>query len=331
MPINRVGMKVSVIIPVYNVEAFVERCARSLMEQTLDDVEYIFVDDASPDGSMEIVRNVLKEYPERQTSIIVHPENKGLPAARNTGLSVATGEYIYHCDSDDWVEPDLLEKLYDAARLSDADIAYCDFFLSFGANERYMCNPSYKSADELLRRGFLGGLAKYNVWNKLIRRRLYVDNGIVFPEGHAMGEDMTVIMLAACAERVVYVSKGLYHYVKLNAGAYSNSVSEKKLDDIRYNMDRTLGFLESRFGDALEKEVAFFKLANKLPFLITDDRQQYELWKAWYPEANAYTMSNRDVPFRTRFLQWMASKNLFWGVWLYYKVVYRFVYGVIYR
>ena len=89
--------------------------------------------------------------------IVSHDVNKGLPAARNTGLAEAGGDYIYHCDSDDWVEPDMLEKMLKAAEEKDADIVYCDFFLSFEKNERYMSNPDYSTADELLRRGFLGG------------------------------------------------------------------------------------------------------------------------------------------------------------------------------
>lgn len=102
--------KVSVIIPVYKVEKFVERCVRSLMEQTMDGIEYIFVDDASPDDSILILHKVLVDYPERseRVKILVHSENKGLPAARNTGLAVAKGEYVFHCDSDDFVEKDLL-------------------------------------------------------------------------------------------------------------------------------------------------------------------------------------------------------------------------------
>lgn len=108
---------VSVIIPVYNVGKFIERCARSLMEQTMDNVEYIFVDDASPDNSIQILQKVLADYPNRRDNvrILTHAENKGLPAARNTGLAVATGEYIFHCDSDDFVEPDMLEQLYGKA------------------------------------------------------------------------------------------------------------------------------------------------------------------------------------------------------------------------
>lgn len=326
-------MKVSVIIPVYGVEAFIERCARNLFSQTLQDVEFIFVDDASPDGSIARLENCMEAFPERagQTRILRHPENKGLPAARNTGLSVARGKYIYHCDSDDWMEPAMLEKLYAAAEAAEADIAYCDFFLSFERNERYMSNPTYQSADEMLRKGFLGGKMKYNVWNKLVRRSLYTGNSIVFPEGHPMGEDMTMIQLAALADKVVYVPEALYHYVKLNEGAYSNSYSQKKLDDIRFNVDRTVSFLKEKYGDEREKEISLFKLSIKLPFLMTDDNKMYRLWEAWYTEANRYAGYDKELPLRTRWLQQMAAKGQWWYVKLYYKVVYRFIYGIIYK
>lgn len=326
-------IKVSVIIPVYGVEAFIERCTRALLGQSLKEVEFIFVDDASPDHSISLLKNVLTDYPERAglVTILKHPENKGLPAARNTGLAVARGEYIYHCDSDDWMEPELLGKLYAAAIADDADIAYCDFFLSFEKNERYMANPSYKTADEMLRKGFLGGKMKYNVWNKLVRRALYADNDIVFPEGHPMGEDMTIIQLAALAGKVTYVPEALYHYVKLNEGAYSNSYSQKKLEDIRFNVDRTVSFLKDSYRDNLEKEISLFKLSIKLPFLMTDNKTMYRLWEAWYPEANSYANANKDLPARTRFLQIMAAKGQWWYVRLYYLFVFRLIYGAVYK
>lgn len=323
--------KVSVIIPVYKVEKFIGRCTRSLMDQTLDDVEFIFVDDASPDGSIGIVESIVSEYPQRNVRILKHEVNKGLPAARNTGLAEACGEYVYHCDSDDWVESTLLEKMYSAASESDNDFVYCDFFLSFEKNERYMRNLEFNSAEEALRRGFLGGTMKYNVWNKLIRRGVYNENGIKFPEGHGMGEDMTIIQCLAVSKSVKYVPEALYHYVKLNGEAFSNTMSERHLRDIRFNMDRTLAFLEERYGNSLEKEISFFKLSCKLPFLITDDRGQYKVWREWYPEANRFAMANGDVPLRTRLLQWMAAKNFWFGVRLYYLLVYRFVYGILYK
>ena len=261
--------RISVITPIFKVRNFIERCACSLFEQTLKDIEYIFVDDASPDDSIEILKSCMERYPERKekVTILTHEQNKGLPAARNTGLAVATGEYVFHCDSDDFVEKDMLEQMYMAAKGKDADMVYCDFYLSFEKNERYMSNPAYDNAEDMFKSGLLGGNMKYNVWNKLVKRSLYTDNDIWFPAGHAMGEDMTMIRLAACARSVAYVPKAFYHYVKLNSNAYSATMSERHKEDIRFNVDQTVEFLQKKFGDSLDKEIAFFKLNTKLPFL----------------------------------------------------------------
>ena len=325
--------KISVIIPIFKVRSFIKRCVCSLFEQTLQEVEYIFVDDASPDESIDILKACIVRYPARkgQVQILVHEQNQGLPAARNTGLAVATGEYIFHCDSDDFVEKDILEVMYKAAKEKDADIVYSDFYLSFEKNERYMSCPSYQTASDMLKVGLLGGNMKYNVWNKLVKRSLYTDNNITFPAGHAMGEDMTMIRLAACAKSVAYVPKAFYHYVKLNTNAYSATMSERHKVDIRFNVDQTVDFLQNKFGNELEKEIAFFKLNTKLPFLITDEETQYKVWKEWWPEANKYICDNKAQAFRTRLVQWLAAKGQFWAVKLYFKVLYKVVYGVIYR
>ena len=135
-------MKVSVISPFFKVAPFIERCAESLLNQTLQDVEFIFVDDASPDESREILEKVIARHPERDVRIVTHAQNKGLPAARNTGLAEASGEFIYHCDSDDWVETDLLEKMVNAAEENGADFVYCDFWMQFEKSARYMVNPT---------------------------------------------------------------------------------------------------------------------------------------------------------------------------------------------
>lgn len=327
------SVKVSAIIPIFKVRNFVERCACSLFEQTLKEVEYIFIDDASPDDSMEILKLCIERYPERkgQIKILTREQNKGLPAARNTGLTVATGEYVFHCDSDDFVEPTMLEEMYEAAKAKDADMVYCDFYLSFEKNERYMSNPNYETAEDMFKLGLLGGNMKYNVWNKLVRRSLYSDNDIWFPAGHGMGEDMTMIRLAACAKSIAYVPKAFYHYVKLNANAYSATMSDRHKVDIRFNVDQTVAFLVDKFGNNIAKEIAFFKLNTKLPFLITDDEVQYEVWKEWWPEANKYICENKALAFRIRLVQWLAAKGQFWAVKLYFKVVYKLVYGVIYR
>ena len=214
---------ISVIVPVYNVERFITRCVCSLFAQTMDaGVEFIFVDDATPDSSIEALQNCLRQYPQRQKQVklLRHSVNKGLPAARNTGLQAATGTYIYHCDSDDYLESDALESMYNAAMCQEADIVWCDWFLSFEKKERYMKQPAYDTAIDALK-GILSGAMKYNVWNKLVRRQLYTANNIRFPEGHSMGEDMTMIQLFACAGSVCYLPRAFYHYVRLNTNAFT--------------------------------------------------------------------------------------------------------------
>ena len=327
---------VSVIIPVYNVAPFIERCAHSLFRQTLENVEFIFVNDASPDNSMELLEKCLEQYPARKsrTKLLHHSVNKGLPAARNTGLDVATGEYIFHCDSDDYLEPDALESIYREAKAQDADIVWTDWYLSFQKNERYMKQPDYPSPLEALK-GMLSGSMKYNVWNKLVRRSIYTENGIRFPEGHNMGEDMTMMQLFACAQTVRYLPKAYYHYVRLNAQAFTqmggSPHKRQHLDDLRYNVSRILQFIKQRFGNQLDRELAFFMLDAKFPFLITDQKTSYQRWKEWFPEANRYIWQNKQISYRSRLLQLMAAKGQFWYVWLYYKLVIRLVYGVLYK
>lgn len=302
------------------------------MEQTLREVEFIFVDDASPDGSMGVLHKTLADYSERakQVRILKHEQNKGLPAARNTGLAVAEGEYIFHCDSDDYVEREMLEEMYAKAKEQDADYLWSDFWLSFEQNERYMQVRSYATPREALQ-GVLEGAMKYNVWNKLVRRSLYTESGIEFPAGHSMGEDMTMIRLLACAKRVAYIPKAYYHYVRLNMSALTQTFSERHLIDIRHNVDQTVAFLRKVLGTGIEREVALFQLSVKLPFIISDKRIDYQRWKAWYPEANRYIWEAQSLPWRTKLVQWFAAKGQFWAVWLYYKAVYKLIYGVIYR
>ena len=193
-----------------------------------------------------------------------------------------------------------------------------------------MKQPFYGTPMEALK-GMLNGVMKYNVWNKLVRRQLYVDNRILFPAGYGMGEDMTIIRLFACAQKVVYVPKAFYHYVKLNTSAFSNTYSDRHLKELRHNTDETLTFLKNKCGNILRQDLELFKLDVKYPFLITDDKRKYKLWETWYPEANRYIKLNKKVSFRRHLLQFLASKKQFWLISLYYKLIHRFIYGIVYK
>ena len=136
-------MKVSVCSPVYGVEKYIERCARSLFDQTMkNDIEFIFVDDCTPDRSIEVLEAILSEYPERrsQVKIVRHSHNKGLTGARNTALKEASGEYIIHCDSDDWVDLEAyktvletIKKHYEENKLINLNHHYSTTLLTFYA------------------------------------------------------------------------------------------------------------------------------------------------------------------------------------------------------
>lgn len=325
--------KISVIVPVYNVEEYIERCVCSLMEQTMEDIEYIFVDDASPDSSITILKDCIERYPQRksQTKIIAHGFNKGLPAARNSGLEVACGEYVFHCDSDDYVERDMLDTMYQAAAYGDYDLVYCDYYLTYANSERRISNKEYSDAKAFFQEGLLGGIVKYNVWNKLVKRSLYFNNSIKFPEGHGMGEDMTMICLAVCCKSVRHLDKALYHYNKVNSNAYSFLFTEKHLADIKYNVDRTISYINSKRKDLDDYYLAFFKLNTKLPFLFSDKLGDYLTWSNLWPESNRYIMKNTAQPLRTRLIQWVASKRLYPLIRIYFSVVYKVVYRKLYN
>ena len=325
--------KVSVIIPVYGIERFIGRCAESLFNQTIDNAEFIFVDDATPDRSIDILKNVLYRFPNRvkQTIIMHHETNKGLPDARNTGLSTARGEYIFNFDGDDFADAEMLEDMYRKAKDDDSDIVWCDWILSFKRNERYMKQPAFDTPLDALK-GMLGGSMKYNVWNKLIRRQILTENKILFPSGYSMGEDMTILLAFANAKKVSYLKKAFYHYVKLNNNAISKSYSAKAVEDLKFNINKVETQLRQLYGKKLDEEIAFFKLNAKYPLLIMNGSiDNYRIWQNLFPESNKYIKENHYISIRNRLVQLFAAKNLFSFVRLHYYFVCKLVYGIIYK
>lgn len=325
-------VKVSVIIPIYNTSAYIERCAKSLLDQTLDDVELIFIDDNTTDNSIEILKKVVNNSNgfKGKITILSHEENRGLPAARNSGLQVAKGECVFHCDSDDFLEPTMLEELYKATKEKDADYVWSDWYLSYETKERYMKMPSFLTADEAMKAMLAGGM-KYNVWNKLVKRSLYTENNITFPSGHSMGEDMTMIKLAACARKVAYVPKALYHYVRTNGEAMTQSISDQKIVDIQYNVSSTCDFLLKMKGDKVEKWIGLFKLQAKYPFLFSDNSKELKYWSELYPEANRFIGENPYDSWRAKILQLLAILKQYWFIKIYYCIVYKTVYPKLYK
>lgn len=323
--------RVSVIVPIYGVERYISRCVESLMRQTLADVEYIFVNDCTKDKSMSILAAILNKYPWRNYRIVDHEQNRGLPASRNTGLSIATGDYVFHCDSDDYCDPDMLSEMYNKACDAGADIVWCNYYESFADHEDIKIEPSYDSADDSVR-AMLSRTMQYNVWNKLVKRALYIDNAIEFPEGYSMGEDLTMVKLFASAGQVVYLPKEFYHYVRYNIGAMTQIYNRRKMDELHHNMEDLSRFLEVRNSGKYEKEMAYMKLWAKFRYILTDGKDySYVFWANWFPESHIYIWSLPNANFRIKLINWSAAKKQWWIVWLHYWIVIRGVYSVIHR
>lgn len=324
-------VKISVIVPFYGVEKYIARCAESLMCQTMqDDIEFIFVNDATKDNSLDVLQKVLVEYPERkeQITILYHKSNKGLPAARNTGLTVAKGKYIYHCDSDDYLEKDALEILYNKAEEKNADIVWGDFYEIMTDGIRYKKQPAYSTPLDAVK-GMLTGDMDYNVWNKLVRKDLYLVNNISFPAGYAMGEDLTMIMLFASALKTVFVTKPVYYYDRTNPGAMTYSMSEEKQNALKHNVTIAENYLCEKYENALAVEIATLKLNLKWPFLITTHKISiYKEWNKWFPEANKY-ITQQSVSCRIKALELCAYKKKYWLIWLHYWLVIKLYYKLL--
>lgn len=221
--------KVSVIIPVYGVEKYIERCARSLFEQTLDCIEYIFVDDCSPDKSIEILERIIEEYRPRFAGErkVVQIErmltNSGLAAVRKHGIQFSTGDYVIHCDSDDWVDTDMYRLMYEEAKHNDADIVMCGYKVTDGMRIFNECYHQQTNKTKILS-SILTMHESWSVWNKMCKRSLY-DNDIVYPT-LAMGEDMVLTtQLVLSAQRIAVVNKALYNYF-YNPNSITNVQSE---------------------------------------------------------------------------------------------------------
>lgn len=223
----------SVLVPLYKVEPYVERCVRSLLDQTLNltaRVEYIFVDDGSPDASADAVRRAAAAFPGRDVRILVHERNRGLAAARSTALDAARGEWVVHVDSDDWLSPDALEALLAEGRLTKADVVYGGYALHDGGRTlRRVAAPEpdrQAILRSLLRQDFR---VDNRTWGILFRRSLY--EGIRPVEGLNFAEDYAVVpRLLRRAVGVASVDRTLYYYRTANGSSYMNNLTGRSAD-----------------------------------------------------------------------------------------------------
>lgn len=251
--------KVSVIVPIYNVEKYLEKCINSLLSQTLEDIQIILVNDGSKDNSGNIAREYEKNNKNRIT--YVEKENGGLSDARNYGLKYATGDFIAFLDSDDYIEKNAYEEMYNKAIEENADYVECDFIWEFPNKIRVDKQYPYKNKKEML------SFVRVVAWNKLIKRQLIIDNNLEFPKGLRYEDIEFTYKLIPFVNKFAYVDKPFIHYVQ-REGSIAN-VQNERTAEIFTVLDNVIEFYKKNniyeeYRNELEYNYARYLLCSSL-------------------------------------------------------------------
>lgn len=212
--------KVSVIVPVYNVEKYIKKCLDSLVNQTLEDIEIIVVNDGSKDSSIDIV----KEYAKKHNNIkLYEKENGGLSDARNYGLQFATGKYIAFLDSDDYVDANLYKKMYEKAKKEDSDMVECNFYWVYGKRNKKDIGEKYRDKKQMFEK------ARVVAWNKLYKKEILNKADVKFPKGLRYEDVEFFYKIIPYLEKVSFIKEPLIYYVQREQ-SIANTQNEKTKD-----------------------------------------------------------------------------------------------------
>lgn len=303
--------KVSVIIPIYKVEPYIERCARSLFEQTLDEIEYIFVNDCTPDKSIEMLEGILEEYPHRkhQVRFLHHDKNKGLTSTRNTGLAVATGEYIAHCDSDDWVEPNMYETLYNKAKEEKADVVYCNFNMYSHSSTRIEEIGCFDTDKKKLLQSYIKTVWT-TIWSVLAKKELYIEHNLRSPKHICYCEDFWLaVRLMHYAEKVSYVPEAFYNYNRMNEASIVHTLNKKTEKEEQTAYLETIAFFEQEgVLQYYEKQMGWRILKSKQELVL--DANRHKEFLGIYPESHHHIWDCPYINTKLKIMMWMLTHHM---------------------
>lgn len=306
--------KVSVIVPVYNLESYIEKCILSIQSQTLKDIEIIIVNDGSTDKTGEIIKKLASQDIRIK---IINKQNGGILAARGSGFEAAKGEYILYIDGDDWIENDCCEVLYKAVIKNKSDMVICDFYEEYDNKTLQVSSGDFKkiNANEYMRSYFKGQIRSY-VWIKLIKRELL--EGIDFTKGISLGDDSYLsILLSKKLNSVIKVDQPLIHYV-IRQGSLT-----KKYDNSVFDIWKIIKFLQEDLYfqnviHSLKEEFEFFvynhvflgRVVEK-PFFNSMHTDMYNLYMKEDIDIYSNTYYKHSVKTKhkilTRFYFWNYS------------------------
>lgn len=243
------GDLISIIIPIYNVQKYLNKCVKSVLEQTYGNLEIILVDDGSTDSSGEIC-DKCKESDER--IVVIHKKNGGLSDARNAGIDISKGEYLFFLDADDYLSPNAIEIMYSKIISENADLAICNFTWTNSEGEKF-CGEDVICDEILNKEDLLGKLVKSDnfyyvvAWNKLYARKLF--EKLRFTYGKIHEDEFIVHRIFGECNKAVSLSEILYYYIKTNNSITTSNTSIKRLDYIEALDDRIKYYKENGYID----------------------------------------------------------------------------------
>lgn len=321
-------IKLTIVIPIYKVEKYIEKCARSLFEQTLSDIEYIFVDDCSPDRSVEIIRGLIEIYrlrfaEERKVVRIESmPTNSGQAAVRRHGMLLASGEYVIHCDGDDWVDTDLYEKMYNKAKEDGADVVMCGYIREYeNSHETNDIKLWTNNCKDIVREFYHKTIGMF-CWNKLVKKSLYIDNDVLPWIGLNMWEDNGLMTrLLYYGGRLSAISGSYYHYNRSNVTAMTSCYGKNEVNQMIGIAKNLTTFFESKPDMYDFKQTIWvFQFLAKLN-LITDSFVQMKEYNKLFPKANKMIKYIPYSAFSTKgkIRFWFVKHHLAWLFILMFK------------
>lgn len=252
---------ISIIVPIYNVENYLEECVLSIINQTWENKQIILVDDGSTDSSGMICDRLQTEYPYIE---VIHKKNGGLASARNAGLDVATGEYVGFVDSDDYIEHDMYEKLYDSLIQTSSQVACCSWYRCIMSdkgreictleNDKRIRQLSVMTTEEAIRSLMLNNGMTYSACDKLFRTELFSD--VRFPKENLPSEDIPCIysILTKC-KKIVHIGKEKYYYRVVSSSISKSPFKRKNISTVRY-MEEVVNDVYTRYP-SLKKEALY--------------------------------------------------------------------------
>lgn len=305
--------KVSIIVPIYNSERYIKRCADSLLSQTIEDIEVIFVDDFSTDKSIAVLKDVIRSYPHRagRIKILYHDVNMGVSAARNTGLKESTGEYIAYCDSDDFVDEDMYRAMYDSAIESNADTVLCDFYMCASGTNSEIKTITVSDDRVNTLKSYIG-FGWTIISNMICKKSLYDSHSIASPLGITYCEDFSLTFrLLYHSEKIVQINRAFYYYWCENPNsAMAHRGEQSILDERKVYLDIIDMMQRDGVLDTYEREISWRILKNKQDLCL--NKNSHKEFLSIFPRSHRHiatcpsTFCNRKI----KIMMWLLSHKM---------------------